>query len=103
MILPSFVLRLTRAIPRIGARPGDRLVVRVGHEEAVILHRVLPSNYGLVLEAIDGGEVEVISPQIAACDLLDQLRAVGGASPPLPSRPTAPPRGSWRPRLHRLK
>lgn len=103
MDLPSFVLRLTRAIPRIGAQAGDRLIVRVGHPEAVVLHRVLPPNYGLVLDAIDGGELEMISPQLEACELIDRLRAVGDELPQLPGRPSRAPRGNWRLRLHRPK
>ena len=72
--MEPFVLRAARAVPRLGIRAGDYVVVQDGTPN---LNRPIP-NAGAVLLAYEDGALELIS---SPPDPLSLRQAVGLASP----------------------
>lgn len=74
-------IRLLANLPVFGGLPGDRLLIRVGHPQAVTLHRDLPANYGAILTALESGLVLPVNPLQRLDDL---VAAVGELEEPFP-------------------
>ncbi len=88
-----FGIQLVAPLPIFGGLVRDRLLIRVGHPQAVTLHRDLPPNYGAILTALESGLVLPVNPR----QRLDDLRvAVGELLDPFP-----PASESARPLGHR--
>lgn len=68
-----FGVEFVTAFPMFRAEPGDRLVVRVGHEEAITLCRVLPCNYGALVEVLERGIVRPLNSRRSPADLVSFL------------------------------
>jgi hypothetical protein len=85
----EFGVQLIAPLPLFDGLPGDQLIVRVGHQEAITLLRHLPSNYGAVAEALSTGTAFSLNACHSSDDLLRLLAA--GDWPGLP--PACP---AWR-------
>lgn len=70
-----FGVELVAPLPIFRGEPGDRLAVRVGHEEAIMLCRVLPPNYGAVVEALEYGLARPLNPTLRPEELVAILAA----------------------------
>lgn len=86
--LTEFVVVVREPVFELGAKPGDRILVRVGHERPVVLLRNLREVYGELAGALGDGRVvpDGLNPS-------DVLAVLARLSPARPSRPRP-----WRPR-----
>lgn len=99
----NFAVQLIAPLPPFRAEPRDRLIVRVGHDDPIILQRSLPPNYGLIVQALEQGLVLPLSRLRHADELIEMLAASGSLAQPVPApQSPAPPWRSAR-HLHRLK
>lgn len=87
--MEPFVFVAERAVPELGVQAGERIVVRPGADYPVVVQRDAPPNYGLLLLALEAGDLRPLTPISP-----DALRAaVGMDGPP---RPLAPHPRRWR-------
>lgn len=96
-----FAIRLFADLPHLRALTGDRLLIRVGHVEPILLVRALVPNYGAIVEALSRGHAFPVDRGQPVEEITRQLVFAGG-SRPLPSPlPPPDPRGH-RPRVLRF-
>lgn len=82
--MEPFVFVAEQAVPELGIKAGERVVVRPGTRYPVVVQRDVPANYGLILLAFEVGELRALTPTSP-----DALRAaVGLDGPPQPSSRT---------------
>jgi hypothetical protein len=81
-----FGVRFLTAFPELQAKQDDRILIRIGHEEPVVLHRVLPVNYAAVVKALTSGIAWPLDSQQRPADLLCLLGAVPAPIPTPSSR-----------------
>lgn len=93
-----FAVELTHPLPELTGLPCDRLLIRVGHLDPLLLVRSLPPNWGAVGEAIAHGRVFPIDP-IDPEDVMRVLASAAASLPwpvpapnPTPGRPARPSR-----------
>lgn len=87
-----FAIRLLADLPILSAIVGDRLLIRVGHPEPIILIRSLAPNYGAIVEAIARGDAFPADAGQQLGDITRQLvYADGTPPPPTPLPPLSQP------------
>lgn len=59
----QFAIRLILPLPAFGAKPGDRILVRPGHPDPVLLIRSLPQRFDVITRAIADGSAEPLDPE----------------------------------------
>lgn len=97
-----FSIQLDQPFPELTALPRDRLLIRVGHADPLLLIRSLPPNWGAIAEAITRGQVSPIDP--VTPEEIMRLVAGGEHQPPWPGLPPSLPRHRPpRAQLRRLK
>lgn len=101
-----FAVRLLEDLPQLDAITNDRLLVRVGHLDSLLLIRSLPPNYGAVGEAVERGLVLPIDA-VSPLEVMRLLACAGAPSslppyPPLSLPIRRPPRSHRSPGLHLL-
>lgn len=77
-----FVFVAERAVPELGIQEGERVIVRPGTRYPVVVQRDVAPNYGLVLLALETGELRALTPTSP-----DALRAAVGMDGPPPPPP----------------
>ena len=87
-----FSITLSDALPELTALARDRLLIRVGHIDPLLLIRSLPPNWGAVGEAIARGQVFPIDP--VNPEEVMRLLASGDGELPWPQPPPSPPHPS---------
>lgn len=65
----TYIYLAKQAFPLLGIWPGDRIILRPGHDRAVVLTRVLPAHYGAVLGALEAGVFEELEVEGASASL----------------------------------
>jgi hypothetical protein len=97
-----FLVRLSDPLPELTALAQDRLLIRVGHLDSLLLIRSLAPNWGCVGEAIARGAVYPIDP-VPVEDIMRLVACADGSTPlsqPAPHPPHPP--GAWGRRLRLL-
>ncbi len=82
----AFVLVLSAPVPAFGASAGDRILVRLGHKNPMLLLRDLPRDYALLEGVLTAGTAEMVSPDHTIENLISQLRSLAER----PTRPATP-------------
>ncbi len=100
MSATDFGVQLIHPLAIFRGEPGDRLIVRVGHPDPIMLIRRLPPNYGAIITALDLGYVLPLNPHRAAAELITTLTELQAAPPPPPRRDGRASRGRWPGYLH---
>jgi hypothetical protein len=77
------LVRLSEPLPELTALRRDRLLIRVGHVDPLLLIRSLPPNWGCVGEAIARGEVYPIEPVQPVEEIMRLVASADGPSLPL--------------------
>lgn len=78
---PHFGLEFAVHAPLFRGEVGDRLIVRVGHPEPVVLCRVLSPNLRAVATALDLGHLRPLNPRYTPEDVIRQLDRSWAAYP----------------------
>lgn len=79
------VFRVVRAIPDLGARAGDSIVVDLSLPNPVVIRRPIPPNYGRLLLELEGGAIEPLTPASSVSELLAALPPVQSPEPSAPA------------------
>jgi hypothetical protein len=81
-----FGVHVLEPLPIFRAESGDRLIVRIGHPEPLILMRTLPANYAAITKALCAGTAVPLNPMRPTYELIRLLSEtqgllVAGAAP----------------------
>jgi hypothetical protein len=81
----QFSISLLLPLPAFQGRPGDRILIRPGHADPVLLIRRLPHRFDVITQAIADGSAEINHEdgEDAARKWVEQVQRRPSASPHL--------------------
>lgn len=75
-----FIAALRSRLPELNGLPGDRIMVRPGHTNPVVLIRYPAGDFGVIADALIAGDLEPLDTETSTAELVRLLRAL--APPP---------------------